>query len=94
MAKFEYTATGEDQKQHSGVLEAADENAARSSLVRLRLKPIVIRKVQKKKGEIHIGFLDKSNKVKPKDLVIFTRQLATMINAGVPLVRSLSTMHA
>jgi type IV pilus assembly protein PilC len=94
VAKFEYTATGEDQKQHSGVLEAADENAARSSLVRLRLKPIVIRKVQKKKGEIHIGFLDKSNKVKPKDLVIFTRQLATMINAGVPLVRSLSTMHA
>ncbi len=94
MAKFEYTATGEDQKQHSGVLEAADENAARSSLVRLRLKPLVIKKVQKKKGEIHIGFLDKSNKVKPKDLVIFTRQLATMINAGVPLVRSLSTMHA
>lgn len=94
MAKFEYTATGQDQKQHSGVLEAADENAARSSLVRLKLKPLVIRKVQKKKGEIHIGFLDKSNKVKPKDLVIFTRQLATMINAGVPLVRSLSTMHA
>lgn len=94
MAKFEYTATGEDQKQHSGTLEAADENAARSSLVRLRLKPIVIKKVQKKKGEIHIGFLDKSNKVKSKDLVIFTRQLATMINAGVPLVRSLSTMQA
>lgn len=93
MAKFEYTATGEDQKQHSGVLEAADENAARSALVRLRLKPIVIKKVQKKKGEINIAFLDKSNKVKSKDLVIFTRQLATMINAGVPLVRSLSTMH-
>lgn len=94
MPKFEYTATGEDQKQHSGTLEAADENAARSSLVRLRLKPIVIKKVQKKKGEIHIAFLDKSNKVKSRDLVIFTRQLATMINAGVPLVRSLSTMQA
>jgi type IV pilus assembly protein PilC len=93
MPKFEYTATGDDQKQHSGVLEAADENAARSSLVRLRLKPIIIKQVQKKKGEINIAFLDKSNKVKAKDLVIFTRQLATMINAGVPLVRSLSTMQ-
>lgn len=93
MAKFEYTATGEDQKQHTGVLEAADENAARSALVRLRLKPVVIKKVQKKKGEINIKFLDKSNRVKPKDLVIFTRQLATMINAGVPLVRSLATMN-
>lgn len=38
--------------------------------------------------------MSKSEKVKPKDLVVFTRQLATMINAGVPLVRSLSTMQA
>ncbi len=95
MAKFEYTATGPDQKQHSGILEAADENAARSSLVRLKLRPLVIKKVQKKKGEINIPFLSKGGgRVKPKDLVIFTRQLATMINAGVPLVRSLSTMNA
>lgn len=94
MPKFEYTATGDDQKQHSGVLEAADEAAARSSLVRLRLKPIVIKKVGNKKGEINIPFLSKKDKVKPKDLVIFTRQLATMINAGVPLVRSLATMQA
>lgn len=95
MPKFEYTATGDDQKQHSGILEAADEAAARSSLVRLRLKPIVIKKVTKKKGEITIPFLGgSSQRVKPKDLVIFTRQLATMINAGVPLVRSLATMQA
>ncbi len=93
MPKFEYTASGDDQKQHSGTLEAADENAARSSLVRLRLKPIVIRKVTKKSGDLKIPFLSK-NKVKSKDLVIFTRQLATMINAGVPLVRSLATMQS
>lgn len=95
MPKYTYTATGPDQKQHSGSLEAADENAARSTLVRLKLKPIVIKKVQKKRGEIEIPFLSKKNaKVKSKDLVIFTRQLATMINAGVPLVRSLATMQA
>lgn len=95
MPLFEYTATGPDQKQHSGSLEASDENSARGSLVRLHLKPIVIRKVSKKKGEISLPFLSKSGaKVKPKDLVIFTRQLATMINAGVPLVRSLATMQA
>jgi len=92
MPKFSYTATGDDDKQHSGTLEAADENAARSSLVRLKLKPIVIKKVQKKKGNLDIPFLTKST-VKSKDLVVFTRQLATMINAGVPLVRSLATMQ-
>ncbi len=95
MPKFDYTATGEDQKQHSGVLDAADEAAARSSLVRMRLKPLVIKKIGKKKGEINLPFLSaRANRVKPKDLVIFTRQLATMINAGVPLVRSLATMQA
>jgi type IV pilus assembly protein PilC len=94
MPKFTYTATGDDQKQHSGTLEAADENAARSTLIRLKLKPVVIKKLTKKRGEIKIPFLSKSNgKVKSKDLVIFTRQLATMINAGVPLVRSLATMQ-
>ena len=94
MAKYTYTATGDDDKQHSGTLEAADERAARSTLVRLKLKPIVIKKVEKKKGEIDIPFLSKKNaRIKTKDIVIFTRQLATMINAGVPLVRSLATMQ-
>jgi type IV pilus assembly protein PilC len=95
VGKFEYTATGDDQKQHSGVLDAADENAARSALVRLRLKPLMIRKVEKKKGEINLPFLSKGGgRVKARDLVIFTRQLSTMINAGVPLVRSLATMQS
>jgi type IV pilus assembly protein PilC len=94
VAKFEYSATGDDQKQHSGVLEAANEDAARSVLIRLRLKPIMIRKIEKKKGEITIPFLSKGGgRVKSRDLVIFTRQLSTMINAGVPLVRSLATMQ-
>lgn len=92
MPKYNYTATGDDKKQHSGTLEAADENAARSALIRLKLKPIVIKKVEKKKGEIEIPFLKKKG-VKSKDLVVFTRQLSTMINAGVPLVRSLATMQ-
>lgn len=92
MPKYSYTATGDDNKQHSGSLEAADENAARASLVRLKLRPIVIKKEEKKKGAIEIPFLTKKG-VKSKDLVVFTRQLATMINAGVPLVRSLATMQ-
>ncbi len=93
MPKFSYTATGDDKKQHSGVLDAADENAARSALLRLKLRPIVIKKLNtKKRGNIDIPFLTRKS-VKSKDLVVFTRQLTTMINAGVPLVRSLATMQ-
>lgn len=94
MSNFSYTATGDDGKQHSGTLAASDEAAARSALLRLKLKPLVVKKAEKKKGfNMEINFLT-STKVKNKDLVIFTRQLSTMINAGVPLVRSLATMQA
>jgi type IV pilus assembly protein PilC len=94
VSKFTYTATGDDGKQHSGTLTAADEAAARSALLRLKLKPLVIKKAEKKKGfNMEISFLT-STKVKNKDIVIFTRQLSTMINAGVPLVRSLATMQS
>jgi type IV pilus assembly protein PilC len=89
---FEYKATDAKGQQKSGKIESTSELAARSSLTRLGLKPIVV----KKSGNIisdSLSFLNKGGKVKSKDLVIFTRQLATMINAGVPLVRSLATMQ-
>lgn len=93
MSKFSYTATGDDGKQHTGTIEAANDAAARSAILRLKLKPILIKKAVKKKGfNMEIGFLT-TTRVKNRDLVIFTRQLATMINAGVPLVRSLATMQ-
>lgn len=90
MANYTYKAIDTTGKQKSGTIEASTESAARSSLVRLNMKPITVRKV----GGVDImAILNKGGKVKLKDLVIFTRQLATMINAGVPLVRSLATMQ-
>lgn len=89
---FEYKATDAKGQQKSGKIESTSEVAARSALIRLGLKPLVV----KKSGNIisdSMSFLNKGGKVKSKDLVIFTRQLATMINAGVPLVRSLATMQ-
>jgi type IV pilus assembly protein PilC len=94
MPRFEYTAVDKTDKQRSGTLEAADEITARRSLVRAGLKPVVLKPL-KKKGGLDIPFLGKKGgRVKSKDLVVFTRQLSTMINAGVPLVRSLATMQA
>jgi type IV pilus assembly protein PilC len=90
MAKYTYKAVDSSGKQKIGSVEASSESAARSSLVRLNLKPITVKKAGNK--DI-MAFLNKGGKVKLKDLVIFTRQLATMINAGVPLVRSLATMQ-
>jgi len=92
MAKYTYKAIDASGKQKSGSIEASNESAARSSLVRLNMKPITVKKAG---GNLDVmAFLNKGGKVKLKDLVIFTRQLATMINAGVPLVRSLATMQS
>ena len=95
MATFEYKALDAKGKHKTGSLEAGNEASARASLNRLGLKTLVI----KKKGSGGINSFDimtlfgKGDRVKGKDLVIFTRQLSTMINAGVPLVRSLATMQ-
>lgn len=94
MASFIYTARTADNHMQNGSITAADRTAAIKALVEHRLTPVLVKEVKEKKGTIHLNklpFLGK--KVKTKDIVIMTRQLATMINAGVPIVRSLQTLQ-
>lgn len=86
--RFAYTATSKDGKTIHGSAEAADRQAVVGMLGRQGLRPIVI-KVDNTKGAKH-SF---GQKVKNKDLVIFTRQMSTMISAGVPLTRAMSTLQ-
>jgi type IV pilus assembly protein PilC len=85
--RFSYTAT-KDGKTIQGTAEAADKESLISSLVKQGAKPIIV-KVDNGKG----ASKKKGGKVKLRDLVIFTRQLSTMVSAGVPLTRSLSTLQ-
>jgi len=57
----------------------------------LRKRRIVITSIKKKPREIEIGFLKKQG-VGVKDLSVFTRQFATMVNAGLPLVQCLDVL--
>lgn len=91
MSKFEYTAIDSEGNKKSGFIEAKDSATARRSLTKLGLKTLVVKKEKKSLNEINIPGIG-SEKVKTKDLVVFTRQLATMVNAGVPLVRSINTL--
>jgi type IV pilus assembly protein PilC len=93
MPTFEYKAMDSKGLSKTGKIEAANESAARSSLTRLGLKPIFIKSTGKQTFDV-MNMFSKGGKIKTKDLVVFTRQLATMINAGVPLVRSLATLNA
>lgn len=94
MAKFTYQATDAKGAPRSGNVEASDKSAAVALLAKQGLKPHVIKEASSgfDPNNIQLSFL-KSKKVKSKDIVVFTRQLSTMINAGVPLVRALATLQ-
>lgn len=89
--KFIYQAINQAGKTISGNLEAADRAGALSHLRKENLKPISVKEVVDRKSGFNLPFL--KPKVKSKDLVVFTRQLSTMVSAGVPLLRALSTLQ-
>jgi type IV pilus assembly protein PilC len=88
MPLFEYTArnaqTGQIQK---GQLDVPSQAEVSAYLRKNRLMLVSVREAPK---AINLSFGKPS--VKTRDLVIFTRQFATMINAGLPLVQALSIL--
>lgn len=88
MPKFKYTAT-KDGKTLQGSIEAVSKEAVISMLAKQNARILLI-----KEESSGLKFFNNRNaKVKKSDLVVFTRQLSTMISAGVPLIRSLATLQ-
>src|SRR5271155_5714265 len=96
MPKFSYTAVDARGKQANGFVEANDQNDAITQIRQLGFYPQ--RLDEAKEDEVGVGADNKpllkkgGGKVKSKVLTIFTRQLATLIEAGLPLMRSLNTL--
>lgn len=73
-----------------GEISAASEAAVRSALRRQQIQAI---KIEAKPKDILQGLRFRTRKrVKEKDIVVFTRQFATMIDAGLPLVQCLEIL--
>jgi type IV pilus assembly protein PilC len=75
---FEWEGRDRNGKQVRGETRAAGENQVMASLRRQGVSATKIKKRRMRSGK----------KIKPKDIAIFTRQLATMMKAGVPLLQS------
>jgi type IV pilus assembly protein PilC len=86
MPKFQWEATTRAGEVRRGVVEAADEAAVQN---RLRADQLTPRKIKKQATSIQISI---GSPVKPKELQVFTRQLATMIDAGLPLVQCIDIL--
>jgi type IV pilus assembly protein PilC len=88
MAKFQWEATTRTGEKRRGAMEA--DNAQQVE-ARLRGDGLTVDRVKKEAAQISITF---GSGVGHKDLQIFTRQLATMIDAGLPLVQCLDILAA
>ncbi|MCK4994779.1 MAG: type II secretion system F family protein [Candidatus Omnitrophica bacterium] len=88
MPIFKYTAKDDDGNTVNDFIEAKDETVA---LDMLRVKNLIIISITQQKQE-KIKTRISRKKVKGEELVIFSRQLATMVNAGIPLVQSLDIL--
>jgi type IV pilus assembly protein PilC len=95
MPKFSYTAVDSRGKQANGTVEASDQNDAITQIRQLGFYP---QRLDESRDDAKIVAEDKpkvrkgGGKVKSKTLTLFTRQLATLIEAGLPLLRSLKTL--
>ena len=90
MPQFKWSGKDSSGVSKSGVIEAANQSAAMGLLRQQKITPD---SVAVKKGfnmDMEIPGMDA--KPTPKDLVIFTRQFATMIDAGLPLVQCLDIL--
>ncbi|MES2509601.1 MAG: type II secretion system F family protein [Pseudomonadota bacterium] len=75
---FEWEGKDRGGKQVRGEIRASGENQVQAALRRQGVLPTKIKKRRMRSGK----------SIKPKDIAIFTRQLATMMKAGVPLLQS------
>ncbi|MEI6056246.1 MAG: type II secretion system F family protein [Lentisphaerota bacterium] len=105
MAQYTYTAMNSAGKEVKGTMSAVKEAEVSSALKANGYFPIEIKEVAVKKGteksqkiggakkksifDIQIG----SVKIPSKELVLFTRQLSILLDAGLPLIRALRTLE-
>ena len=94
MPAFAYRAKGVDGSVVEGIIDAEEQRGATE---RLRSQKLVILEIAEKvNGPLDVvkGFFKRKGKVTAKDLVLFSRQLSTLVGAGVPIVQGLAILEA
>ena len=95
MPVFEYTALNAKGKSVSGILDSESAVTARRKLRASRIFPVKITEVHdtvKKKDRHFLSSLHLGRRIRQSELSMLTRQLATLVGAGFPLVSALDTL--
>src|SRR3989338_4649604 len=91
MPNYRYTAKDKTGREVTGTEETPDERAL-INLLRKKELIIISVKPQIKKEKVKINFFGAGGKIKLSELVLFSRQLATLIDSGIPLVQGLEIL--
>lgn len=89
MPVYKWVAETKKGKILKGELEAADERIAQ---LQLKRRNLTIKKIKAKPKDLFANVAFFQPKITAKDVVIFTRQFSTMIDAGLPLVQGLTIL--
>ncbi|MBI5331595.1 MAG: type II secretion system F family protein [Betaproteobacteria bacterium] len=90
MPGFSYKARNNRGEQLTGRLEAASADATAEELMRTGLIPIEIRPEAAAKPPLLLRFSEE--KVEATDIMLFARQMASLLRAGVPILRALGSL--
>lgn len=94
MAYFSYVAADNQNNVVKGKSDLSDRASVIAALANQGLRPISIKELKDKQATAtKSGGLFQPTKVKQDSLVSFTRQLSAMVSAGVPLLRSLTSLE-
>ena len=89
MPTFTYSARNVSGTLQQGEIEVPTREEVVGHLRKQKLIPV---KIEQKKSALDLANVTIGNPIKTRDIVIFTRQFATMINSGLPLVQSLDIL--
>ncbi len=93
MPAFRYRARNPAGAPHQGMLEAADLDHAIEMVRRLGLVPVRLETYEPEAPAERFRLLRIEKRVEPRDLILFTRQLETMLDSGLPLLSALEILH-
>ena len=95
MPVYEYTALDIKGKNISGIIDTESPHSARQKLRASQIYPITIKEVyatESKKDSVGFQIPNPFSRVKPSEITMMTRQLATLLSSGFPLVTAISTL--
>ncbi|HRJ51981.1 MAG TPA: type II secretion system inner membrane protein GspF [Candidatus Thiothrix moscowensis] len=92
MPAFEYLALNAAGKEERGIMEADTPRQVRQLLRNGDLVPMEVNEVAQKQKKSESGSLFRGGRLRPADLALMTRQLATLVRAGSPVEEALGAV--